>query len=45
MDGDGFLMGLLLIPLRGVSRQHYKALATSGYLQSCKQHGLVRLHF
>jgi hypothetical protein len=34
MDGDGFLMGLLLIPLHGVSRQHYKALATSGYLQN-----------
>jgi hypothetical protein len=34
MDGDGFLMGLLLIPLNGVSSQHYKGLATSGYLQS-----------
>jgi hypothetical protein len=33
MDDDVFLMGLLLIPLHGVSREHYKALATSGYLQ------------
>jgi hypothetical protein len=33
MDCDGFLMGLLLIPLHGVLGEHYKALATSGYLQ------------